>query len=259
MADKILKNKNRIEKIEEKALIQFIKPVEDSVKAKLHSIGAKGYGEVQPTVITLDEIRSAINEYKNENQIYTEITMLNCMELALSFKRILRIANLDNLLKLEKLKLDNNMIMKIENLDHLVNIKWLDLSFNHITKIEGLNNLFNLTDLSLYNNQICEVEGLDFCRKVNILSIGRNLIKNPKQVVDYLRKFTFLQALTVHENPFCKDDNNIQTSLDQPKSFHYPPSYDVILANLEKLKYLDYRPIDEDNVKKILLIFRELQ
>jgi hypothetical protein len=71
-------------------------------------------------------------------------------------------------------------------------------------------------------------------------------------MVEYLRRFSNLQALTVHENPFCKDDSNFQTSLDQPKNFHYNSSYDVILACLEKLKYLDYRPIDEDNVNKII-------
>lgn len=76
--------------------------------------------------------------------------------------------------------------------------------------------------------------------------------------MDYLRKFPNLQALTINDNPFCKDDANSQTSLDPTKNFQYPHSYDPILANLEKLKYLDYRPIDEDIViKNIIYIFRE--
>jgi hypothetical protein len=246
MADKIF-NRNKVDKVEEKPMIQFIKPVDALIKEKLHNLGNKGYSSINPTIITIEELKAAINEYKIENQIYTDIGLNNCLELSLSFKKILQIANLENLVRLEKLKLDNNMIMKIENLDSLINIKWLDLSFNQITKIEGLNCLVNLTDLSLFNNQICEVEGLDYCRKLNILSIGRNLIKNPKPMVEYLRKFAHLQALTVNDNPFCKEDSNIQTSLDQPKNFHYPNSYDVILATLERLKYLDYRPIDEEN------------
>lgn len=74
--------------------------------------------------------------------------------------------------------------MKIENLDCLVNLKWLDLSFNQITKIENLGNLLNLTDLSLYYNKITTVESpcLDNNRKLNILSIGKNLISDHKKV-----------------------------------------------------------------------------
>jgi Leucine-rich repeat (LRR) protein len=182
MADKLLKSR-RLEKVEVKVMKEFIPEVDETIKIKLHSIANKGYGATQPTIITIEEIQSAISEWKQENQIYSqEITPSNCTELALSFKKILQIANLDNLLKLEKLKLDNNMIMKIENLDHLLNLKWLDLSFNSITKIEGLDKLENLLDLSLFNNQIQEVEGLDNCRKLNVLSIGRNNIQNPKDV-----------------------------------------------------------------------------
>ena len=64
-------------------------------------------------------------------------------------------------------------------------------------------------------------------------------------MVEYLRKFTNLQALTVHENPFCKDDGS-QSVTDPSKNYQYPGSYEIILAILEKLKYLDYRPIDPE-------------
>jgi Leucine-rich repeat (LRR) protein len=178
-----LLKKGNLVKIEEKPKIAFIKSVDESIKTKLYSIASKGYGSSQPKIITIEEIKKAIGEWKLENQIYSqEITLGNCLELSLSFQKILQIANLENLVKLEKLKLDNNLIMKIENLDELVNIKWLDLSFNFITVIEGLNSLVNLEDLSLYNNQISEVGGLDNCKKLNVLSIGRNNINNPKGV-----------------------------------------------------------------------------
>jgi len=64
-------------------------------------------------------------------------------------------------------------------------------------------------------------------------------------MVEYLRKLPNLQALTVHENPFCKDDGN-QSVTDPSKNYQYPGSYEIILAILEKLKYLDYRPIDPE-------------
>lgn len=181
--EKILKTKLKQDKAVEKQMIKFIPEVDENIKAKLQNIASKGHGATQPKVITLEEIKKAINEWKLENQIYSqEITLNNCTELSLSFQKILQISNLENLVKLEKLKLDNNMIMKIENLDHLVKLKWLDLSFNSITKLEGLEKLESLTDLSVYSNQISEVEGLDYCRFLNVLSIGRNNIKNPKDV-----------------------------------------------------------------------------
>jgi hypothetical protein len=181
--EKILKSKLKQDKTNEKQMVKFIPEVDENIKAKLQSIASKGHGATQPKVITLEEIKKAINEWKLENQIYSqEITLNNCTELSLSFQKILQISNLENLVKLEKLKLDNNMIMKIENLDHLTNLKWLDLSFNSIGKLENFEKLENLTDLSVYSNLICEVEGLDNCRKLNVLSIGRNNIKNPKDV-----------------------------------------------------------------------------
>lgn len=174
---------NKNETSTKKAMTIYTTPLDETMKTKLHTLAGKGNSSVQPTLITIEVIKNALNEYKLENQIYTEITIQNCIELSLSFKRILKIANLDNLENLQKLKLDNNMIMKIENLDKLRQIKWLDLSFNNITKIEGLSCLENLTDLSLFNNQISDVEGLDNCRALNILSLGRNNIKNPKNVI----------------------------------------------------------------------------
>ncbi len=245
-------------KVEEKPKKhQFINEIDENIKSKLYPIANKGYGAHQPKIITIEEIKKAISEWKLENQVFSqEITIANCKELSLSFQKILQIENLENLVLLEKLKLDNNMIMKIENLDKLVNVKWLDFSFNSITVIEGLDELCNLEDLSLYSNQITKISGLDNCKKLNVLSIGRNNINNPKGIVNALRKFPNLNALNIHDNPFCKEDIAMQFSLEhqmQQKSIYYPASYDPILANLEKLKYLDWKPIDEEKVTNIVL------
>jgi hypothetical protein len=76
-------------------------------------------------------------------------------------------------------------------------------------------------------------------------------------MVSYLRKFPNLQALNAADNPFCKEDTTMQLSIEQhlqQKSIYYPASYDVILANLDKLKYLDWKPIDTDKVNIFLSI-----
>ena len=94
---------------------------------------------IKACLITIELIRDAIAEWKQEKQIFSqEITQTNCTELALSFPKILQISKLENLINVHILRLDNNMIMKIENLGKLKNTKWLDLSFNYISEIEGL-------------------------------------------------------------------------------------------------------------------------
>lgn len=61
--------------------------------------------------------------------------------------------------------------------------------------------------------------------------------------MEYLRKFSNLQALTISGNPFYKEDTNIN-NINFNQNANYPAEYDYFLANLEYLKYLDYRPID---------------
>ena len=223
---------------------------DEDIKEKLYELANKGYDVVRPTLITKNVINSAIEDYKNEYQVFTEINMSNCKEISLSFKNILKIDNLSNLVELETLRLDNNMIKKIENLNNLTKLKWLDLSFNNIKVVAGLNSLVNLTDLSLFNNEIVEVGNLDSNNKLNILSIGNNKITDSKKLVDYLKKLNNLQGLTVSGNPFAKEQESGGVSnTNQTPSF--PSSYEIILANLDTLKYLDYRPIDPDEVSII--------
>jgi hypothetical protein len=40
----------------------------------------------------------------------------------------------------------------------------------------------------------------------------------------------------------------------QQKTNYFPQCYDVIIANLQDLKYLDWKPIDDDIVNKIVVL-----
>ena len=74
-------------------------------------------------------------------------------------------------------------------------------------------------------------------------------------MVDYLRKFSYLQALNIYDNPFCKEEATMGLSLEQhlqQKTNYFPQCYDVIIASLQDLKYLDWKPIDEDIVINII-------
>ena len=191
-------------KVEEKKLIEFIKPVDPTIKSKLQGMASGGFSGQQPRLITMELIAEAIAEYKQEKQIFSlEITQTNCTELALSFKKLLQISNLEN--------------------------------------------------LSLFGNQIKEVKNLDKNRKLNVLSVGCNQIADCKPMAKYLKRFSNLQALCTHMNPFCRDEEPVKKILEENKTDHrYPGSYDPIITGLLGLKYLDWKPIDEDYRERVI-------
>ena len=62
-------------KVEEKKLIEFIKPVDPTIKSKLQGMASSGFSGTQPRLITMELIAEAIAEYKQEKQIFSlEIT-----------------------------------------------------------------------------------------------------------------------------------------------------------------------------------------
>ena len=62
-------------KVEEKKLIEFIKPVDPTIKSKLQGMASGGFSGEQPRLITMELIAEAIAEYKQEKQIFSlEIT-----------------------------------------------------------------------------------------------------------------------------------------------------------------------------------------
>ncbi len=79
-------NNTEKQETETKQIKIYTTELDVMIKEKLNAISAKSFGNVKPTIISIDEIKNAILEYKQENQIYTEIMMNNCVEIALSFK-----------------------------------------------------------------------------------------------------------------------------------------------------------------------------
>jgi hypothetical protein len=190
-----------------------------------------------PAVINEAMLRKYIKQYNLEHHIFgmDSMPVSEILELRLSYQNLIAIQNLSDLHNLKKLCLDNNIISKIENLDDLSNLDWLDLSFNRIAVIEGLDNLGSLADLSLFSNKISDVgQGLDGCPKLNVLSIGDNLITGFEPMVGYLRKFKHLQVLNLSGNEICNDADF--------------ESY--ILAHMKYLKYLNYYIVSEQEVSK---------
>ena len=113
--------------------------------------------------------------------------------------------------------------------------------------MEGMEKLVNLTDLTLYNNKISTIDGLQNCIKLNIFSIGNNLIASFQEVIAYFgresqkkTRFKYLQVLNVFGNPFTIRDGE----RDREYEAH-------LIAKLPNLRYLDYIFIDERKRKEI--------
>ena len=66
-------------KVEEKKLIEFIKPVDPTIKSKLQGMASSGFSGTQPRLITMELIAEAIAEYKQEKQIFS-------LEIRISFE-----------------------------------------------------------------------------------------------------------------------------------------------------------------------------
>jgi Leucine-rich repeat (LRR) protein len=100
--------------------------------------------------------------------------------------------------------------------------------------IEGLDGLVKLTDLTLFNNRISIVEGMDNLVNLKVLSLGNNQIGDLNATVLYLAKyFHSLNILTLLGNPLSKDE----------KYNNY------VISHLKHLKYLDYKLIEETQLK----------
>jgi len=84
----------------------------------------KDQESVKPTVINDVLIKRYLVQYNKENNIFdkNDEPLWSLTHLALSYKNIIEIDNLQGMDRLMKLQLDNNIITKIEGLDHLVNL-----------------------------------------------------------------------------------------------------------------------------------------
>ena len=199
----------------------------------------------EPAVISLHLLTSSLEAAQAEHARATNpgstaalppISLPTAEALALSFRGLARIQNLDCLRCLRKLQLDNNGITRIEGLGSVAgSLEWLDLSFNALTSCEGLGALPRLTDLSLFHNSITQVAGLEGCSALQCLSLGENALEDLLGSVLYVRKRApTLEVLTLEGNPLCK--------LGEGGREVYRPFF---LAFCPRLKYLDYQLITE--------------
>ncbi|MDR3582206.1 MAG: leucine-rich repeat protein [Candidatus Pacebacteria bacterium] len=150
---------------------------------------------------------------------------------------ISKIEGLESLTKMKCLYLHENCISKIEGLSSLVNLRVLNLADNRISVIEGLKGLTQLDSLNVSKNVIgkaglSDLTGLLDVPTLTAVDLSKNYIADPKVVDEVLAKLPNLALLYLMGNDAPKEIQNYRKRM---------------ISMLPKLKYLDDRPVFEDD------------
>jgi dynein assembly factor 1 len=133
-----------------------------------------------------------------------------------------------------------NCIEKIEGLEHSKELDSINLNRNFIKKVEGFEHNQNLTSINLGNNAIgpdgesykAVAENLP---KLQTLDLQANKIEDGAELLKILQKIPDLRVFYGMGNPFVKSFR------------HYRKRF---VAGLPSLRYLDDRPVFEDERKR---------
>lgn len=147
-----------------------------------------------------------------------------------------RIEGLTTCTNLRSLFLQENCIKQISGLETLHSLWNLNLSSNFIERIEGLNHITTLNTLTIAKNKIGfngveDVEHL-ITSSVSSLDIQDNKLADPDILPDVFMKMKDLRVLYLKGNACCKAIPNYRKTTT---------------ACLKNLKYLDDRPVFEDD------------
>ena len=149
----------------------------------------------------------------------------------------------DSLLGLEQnpelrcLYIHENCIQRIEGLQNQRLLANLNLSDNMIVTVEGLENLENLDMLYLARNRIGrngldDLRGLLDCPSITTLDLQNNKIDDPAILDEILVNMPNLKVLYLQNNPCVNKIKQYRKTM---------------IARLPTLKYLDDRPVFDDD------------
>jgi len=150
---------------------------------------------------------------------------------------IKKIEGLETLTQITSLYLHENLIEKIEGLENLKNLYNLNLADNCITKIEGLAKLPNLCNVILSRNKI-GMNGLDDLKgllemepSVMVVNLENNRITEDNILEEIFIKMPLIRVIYLQGNECLRKISSYR------KNF---------IAKLKELRYLDDRPVFED-------------
>ncbi len=120
----------------------------------------------------------------------------------------------------------------------LTNLDSLNLTQNFINKVQGLESCLALSTLQLKSNRISDISSLESLKglpKLSVLDLSDNKLDDPA-VLDILAELPELKVLYLKGNPV----------VDQIESYRR-----TVLSRLRNLKYLDDRPVFEDERRAV--------
>jgi len=132
------------------------------------------------------------------------------------------------------------LIDRISGLENLVNLRTLNLSDNMLTRVDGLSCLKMLENLQLKRNRIGrsggveEALGLVECPSLTCVDISDNYIEDEGLLEEVWVKLPKIAVIYMQGNPCIKKMRNYRKTM---------------ISTLPTLKYLDDRPVFEDDRK----------
>ena len=137
------------------------------------------------------------------------------------------------------LYLQENIITKIENLDSMTKLDTLNISKNFVSKIENLSHMKDLKTLIISNNNLTTAESIEHVKDIpslNALDVQQNKIDDdPEKLLSILEACPDLRVVYLKGNDIVK------------KISHYRKT---LISRCKMLKYLDDRPVFEDERKR---------
>lgn len=201
---------------------------------------------------------SSLKTYCKENGLYSTPNIND--KIYLHYKGFRCIQNLDEYTNLKCIWLEGNGLSRIEGLDKQTSLRTLFLQENIIEKIENLQSQMILDTLNLSKNYIKRIENLSHMKALTSLNLSHNLLANGTDIEE-LAQLTAIQTIDLQHNHIIDVDIvNVLSSLKDLRVLylvgnpvvksikHYRR---VIISKCKNLKYLDDRPVFDDERRRV--------
>lgn len=175
--------------------------------------------------------------YKGFNTIKNLEEYTGLKTLWLEGNGLTQISGLDHQPLLRSLYLHENLIERIEGLDQIHELDSLNLSKNYIKYIDNLSHLSKLTSLNLANNALTtydSIKHLLLLPSLQTIDLQQNRLDDTT-IIDIFAQLPDLRVLYLQGNPVVRKIKNYRKT---------------IIAKCKMLKYLDDRPVFDDERRR---------